>query len=274
MKSLKYINLGCGVHFHEDWVNVDFTVTGRNVIAHNLNFGIPFQNDSFDIVYHSHVLEHFSKRNAEFFIRECYRIMKNDGIMRIVVPDLEQIIIEYQKQLQLAISGEVKSDLNYNWIMIELFDQMVRNHTGGLMAEYMKQEKLENEDYVYQRIGNEAKELRKLFFSNKKSVNPKTINISLKSKIKHILRKSFIKFLYNENLEDYIKVGKFRNSGEIHQWMYDRYSLSLILKQNGFKKIEIKTAYKSDIPEFSKFNLDIINGEIRKPDSLFIEAFK
>jgi len=278
MNKLKYVNLGCGNHFHEDWVNVDFAVSGKDVIAHNLNLGIPFQNDSFDVVYHSHVLEHFAKQNAGFFVRECYRVLKNEGIIRIAVPDLEQIIIEYQKQLQLVISGDKRSVLNYDWIMLELYDQTVRNISGGQMAEYIFQEKLENEDYVFQRIGHEGKNLRKYYLANNgDSLQHKEFELNLKQKIKFAVKRFLVELIFKEQYEvvdNYLKIGKFRQSGEIHQWMYDRYSLSLLLKQNGFRKIEVKTAYNSQIPEFSKYNLDVVDGEIRKPDSLFLEAYK
>lgn len=277
MATLNYINLGCGTHFHEDWVNVDFVKTGNNVIAHNLNSGIPFQNDSFDVVYHSHVLEHFSKKNAAFFIEECYRVLKPDGILRIAVPDLEQILNEYQKQLQKALSGDKNAALNYDWIMLELFDQTVRDRSGGQMAEYLYQEKMENQDYVFQRIGSEAKNLRRSYFAREKEtsqgkqVRP-SIKQKLKSTLKWILRRTFNQKY--EVIEQYLKIGRFRQSGEIHQWMYDRYSLSLLLKQHGFRKITVTSAFESGIAEFSKFNLDVIDGEIRKPDSLFIEAYK
>jgi predicted SAM-dependent methyltransferase len=276
MTSSKYLNLGCGSHFHEDWVNVDFTITGKDVIAHNLIYGIPFQNNTFDVVYHSHILEHFSKEDAKFFIRECYRVLKNDGILRVVIPDLEQIIFEYQKQFQLAIRGDENAIPNYDWIMIELFDQMVRNHSGGYMAEYFSKEKFENKDYVFKRIGHEARNI-KLFDAKNDNHDLVKNRIPLKTKVKTSIKRFILKFLYKddpEKTESYFKIGKFRSSGEIHQWMYDRYSLSLLLKQNGFKNIAIKTAYESDIPEFSTFNLDVVNGEIRKPDSLFVEAFK
>lgn len=274
MASLNYINLGCGSHFHKDWVNLDFVKTGENVIAHNLNLGIPFGDDSFEVVYHSHVLEHFQKDKAAFFIKECHRVLKVDGIIRIAVPDLEQIINEYQTQLKLAIQGDEKSELNYNWIMLELFDQTVRNYSGGQMAEYLFQEELKNEDYVFYRIGSEAKNLRHSYFANK-AVKIKawtSLKQKLKSALKWIQRKIFNKKC--KLIVQHLKIGRFRQSGEIHQWMYDRHSLSLLLKQNGFRKITIKTAFESDIHEFSKFNLDVINGEIRKPDSLFIEAYK
>ena len=38
--------------------------------------GIPFPNDSFDAVYHSHFLEHLNKDDAPDFLLECYRVCK------------------------------------------------------------------------------------------------------------------------------------------------------------------------------------------------------
>ena len=65
----KYLNLGCGYHFHKSWTNVDFIETGEGVIAHNLTKGVPFSDGTFDAVYHSHVLEHFSRKDGEMFIK-------------------------------------------------------------------------------------------------------------------------------------------------------------------------------------------------------------
>ena len=279
MKDKKvFINLGCGTHFHEDWVNIDFSVTGKDVISHNLNEGIPFPSDFFEVVYSSHVIEHFTKKDAMNFLSECFRVLKNDGILRIVFPDLEGIIIEYQKHLSLAINGDKKSAMNYDWIMLELFDQTVRNYSGGNMAEYIYQEELKNEDYVFQRIGHEGKELRKRYFAGKAITKAKNDNKrGVYGRIKFAIKIFLIELIFKEKyelIEKYLRIGKFRQSGEIHQWMYDRYSLALLLKQIGFKNIEIKTAFGSKIPDFSRYNLDVINGEIRKPDSLYIEANK
>lgn len=70
-------------------------------------------------------------------------------------------------------------------------------------------------------------------------------------------------------------IGRFRLDGEVHQWMYDRFSLARLLQEAGFIDPTICTASDSQIPDWSSFHLDTIpDGTIIKPDLLFIEARK
>ena len=101
--SLKLLNLGCGERYHGDWVNVDIVATGPGVMVHDLDRGLPFDDDSFDAVYHSHVLEHLAKERAPVFLDECFRVLKPGGIIRVAVPDLETIARLYLKNLEEAI---------------------------------------------------------------------------------------------------------------------------------------------------------------------------
>lgn len=79
---------------------------------------------------------------------------------------------------------------------------------------------------------------------------------------------------YNPEDEDALQIGRFRRSGEIHQWMYDKYSLKKLLSEVGFSKIALKDGLNSEISNWEKYNLDSIDGKVRKPDSLFMEAKK
>ena len=128
--EIDYLNLGCGYRFNSQWTNVDFISTGKDVTAHDLTKGVPFANNTFKLVYHSHLLEHFPKTQAESFIRECYRVLKPQGVLRIVVPDLEQIARIYLTAVEKADSSPEWA-ANYEWILLELLDQMVRNKRGG-----------------------------------------------------------------------------------------------------------------------------------------------
>lgn len=279
---MKLINLGCGNNFHEDWINIDFVSNSKKVFTHNLLNGIPRKNNSTDVVYHSHVLEHFSRDEGYLFMKECYRVLKPNGIIRIAVPDLEAIVKEYLRHLEQATSGNTKSKLNYEWIVLEMFDQMVRNTSGGKMKEYLNQKELANEHYVYSRIGLEGKKIRYSFLNEKRHSTNKndTKSNSIKKSLNKI-KSRVVKFYKNKtvnNLSDFqtkaLRIGQFRLGGEVHQWMYDRYSLTNLLDEVGFKKVRVCSAFESDIENWDSYQLDVLNGEIRKPDSLFMEARK
>src|ERR1035437_720851 len=93
--TIQLLNLGCGKRFHPDWINIDFVSSSKDVIACNLLKGIPYESNTFAVVYHSHVLEHFPKNEVNNFIAECFRVLKKDGIIRIAVPDFEALVKEY-----------------------------------------------------------------------------------------------------------------------------------------------------------------------------------
>ena len=169
---MKYLNIGCGAYYstNTEWTNVDFISYDKQVIAHNLLQGIPFKDDSFDLLYHSHVLEHFSKKDGENLLKECHRVLKKDGIIRIVVPDLERLAIDYLKALSTAIEQPSNELLraNYEWMLLEMYDQTMRNSRAGEMGNYLHQDVIINEPFVYDRVGVEAIEFRKEYLEYKK----------------------------------------------------------------------------------------------------------
>jgi predicted SAM-dependent methyltransferase len=274
-----YINIGCGAKYHKDWTNIDMAPNNPDIINQNFLNGIPFPDYSFDVVYHSQVLEHFPKEKALYFMSECYRILNNEGIIRIVVPDLENIIDEYKHWLEINKNNPTDESIaNYDWIMLELFDQTVRSYSGGLMADFLRQKELKNEKYIVDRIGFVGRSIREHFLNPR----PQLIYKAPKSLIHYVkfflrpVKKLIEKTIFNKvefDTPEY-KLGKFRLSGEIHFWMYDRYSLTRLLKEVGFKDIKIKDPFNSDIPNWQSYELDVKDGLAYDPTSLFIEARK
>ena len=281
---MNYLNLGCGRRFHPEWTNVDFVSTGEGVIAHNLTQGIPFPDASFDVVYHSHVLEHFPKIASESFLRECCRVLRPQGVLRVVVPDLEQITRNYLIALEKATAGSREWAANYEWMLLEMYDQTVRNNSGGEMATYLSTEHIPNEEFVLQRYGIEAKNLISAGSQHRQQSQPASVPEGQpKRLLKQIYRflryptnrqELLLKFLLGEEYSA-LQIGRFRQKGEIHQWMYDRYSLALLLEQCCLENVVQRTATESYIPDWTGFNLDTeLDGTVYKPDSLFMEAIK
>ncbi|MEO5911176.1 MAG: methyltransferase domain-containing protein [Pelobium sp.] len=277
---MKYLNIGCGNFYSKKdiWTNLDFASNDKYVIEHNLLQGVPFDDRSFDFVYHSHVLEHFSKNDGLKLLQECFRVLNSGGILRIAIPDLERIARNYilwlDKGIQNPDDDVVRA--NYNWMLLEMYDQTVRNTPGGQMAQYLFQDKIINEDFVYERIGYEGKSIRENYLKNLQNKDKLTPQIkkSIRTTIRTIRTIISLRWLISKSESDYNTIGRFRLGGEIHQWMYDRYSLSHLLTKIGFTDIKITDACNSYLADWNDYQLDATQGVTRKPDSLFIEVKK
>lgn len=257
---MKLLNLGCGNRYHKSWINIDFVSKSGDIMAYNLLKGIPFDDNFFNVVYHCHLLEHFSKSQAVGFIEECYRVLKPKGVIRVGIPDLEAIVNNYQKYLRLALKGNKKAEANYDWIMLEMYDQCVRNISGGEMGKIYSTGNVSDPGFIYKRTGIKIAEN----YLHKLIIFPFTIDV-INRILKFILGKGF----------EYHQLGKFRLSGEVHQWMYDRFSLARLLQQAGFKEIRVCSTRSSSITKWNSYYLDINrDGTVYKPDSIFIEAVK
>jgi len=59
--------------------------------------GLPLQDNSVDVLYSSHMLEHLDRTEAEKFLEEAFRLLRAGGIIRIAVPDIKKITEQYNE---------------------------------------------------------------------------------------------------------------------------------------------------------------------------------
>jgi len=270
MKS--YYNLGCGKRYHPSWTNIDIASRGKGVIRHDLSQGIPAADSSVDVIYSSAVLEHIRLQHVQPFLRECFRVLKPGGIIRIAVPDLEMICRQYLSKLDAAVAGEASAEHEYDWMMLEVCDQFVRERPGGEMGALLLQKSLPQLDFILSRTGEEGRLLRERILRG----DPWKIKVlrRLRSYLLR-LRQGALSLILGPSGSMAYEIGKFRLSGEVHQWMYDRFSLSRVLNKAGFIKPEIMEAGSSAVPGWKEFSLEILpGGVVIKPDLFYIEAIK
>lgn len=284
MSSPEYFNLGCGGRFHPTWTNLDFVAGAPGVLAHDLRRGIPFPDEIGQMVYHSHVLEHFTPSDGNNFIRECFRVLKTGGILRVVVPDLECIARSYLAELDAALNCEMGAADHYDWIVLELFDQAVREVSGGEMAKYLRSDS-PGRAYASKRLGLEARNIIEAHFPQNELPPPQPQHRFEPLRILRALwrclrypavaRRVLLQRLLTPDDQIALKIGRFRMSGEVHRWMYDRYSLKRLLCRAGFEGITTRSATDSYLPNWPSFHLDTEpDGTVYKPDSLYMEALK
>jgi predicted SAM-dependent methyltransferase len=68
-------------------IGVDFVQEEGVDVVHNLtSFPYPFEDESVDVIYNSHFLEHLDGFERAKFMDEAYRILKPNGKMRCIHP--------------------------------------------------------------------------------------------------------------------------------------------------------------------------------------------
>ncbi len=254
-----FLNLGCGGVFSPEWNNLDL-YRSKDVVYHDLNNGIPFGDNVFDAIYSSHLLEHFPRGKGEFLVKEIFRVLKPGGIVRLVLPDLEGIVGEYLKNIKsFRVEPSDKNWQRYSWSLLELYDQTVRQISGGEMLKSLRKGEVDWE-YVSSRA---AAAFYDWYPWNKNKKKASVIKLPLWLKVVNRVKSLF-------RSRDPKKIG------ETHQWMYDEVSLMALLKQTGFEEVFRADWNASKIPEWQKYNFDESRdgGKPRKPDSFYMEAKK
>lgn len=249
------LNLGCGKRRHPDWVNADLRPAAADVVRVDVRGRLPFPDQRFDAVYASHVLEHLTPSEARHVLCEIRRVLSTDGVVRIVVPDLEGIVRRYLAELEAAAGGDADARWRHRWMTVELLDQLVRCRPGGVMARWWSCDPVPCQDLIESRLGSEAMNAIADLHARRRhpAADPDSI-------------------FFEPAVDDRAAL-RFAASGERHKWMYDRVSLAELLRESGFHDPCRVGAGDSRIPGFAGFGLDTdADGRPHKPDSLFMEA--
>ena len=85
------INLGSGHWKFPGWVNVDLDRESLPQVCANLAFTLPFRSESVDLVHSEDFIDQLESQHARRLLTECHRILKPNGALRILTPDLEQL---------------------------------------------------------------------------------------------------------------------------------------------------------------------------------------
>lgn len=110
------LNLGCGDGWHLlNWIGVDsFSAYPYKSKGDQRGFdldwditrGLPFKDQTVEMIFSSHFLEHLTYLESKRFLKECYRVLKKGGKIRLVVPDLDIYIDRYIKRDETFFRNE------------------------------------------------------------------------------------------------------------------------------------------------------------------------
>lgn len=91
------LHVGCGERHVPGFVHIDIRPLPRLDYVHPIDDLPMFADDSVDLIYNCHVLEHFGRQETQRPLREWFRILKPGGVLRTAVPDLAACFEVYRE---------------------------------------------------------------------------------------------------------------------------------------------------------------------------------
>jgi predicted SAM-dependent methyltransferase len=275
MPARRLINFGCGTVFHPAWVNFDAWPTAPGIHRVDVRAPLPLPNGTVDMCYSSHLLEHLAPTEAIRFLSEQRRIMKPGGLIRVAVPDLGKLCETFVDREAHALAGDKHSAFELEYTYLEIFDQAVRTAPGGELYNCWLECPAEHRHFVESRAGDEFR-MTMARLAEVGTTSRRTWRVVSPGRVWRFLRERGVEFVARLVLgragAAAVREGFFRQRGEVHRAMYDEARLGRRLVEAGFRDPVRMTATQSLMPGFDGYELDAVNGRVRKPDSLFMEA--
>lgn len=92
------VNLGSGDHKLAGWLNVDIAVKDGPDLVADLSRPLPFADACVDYIHTEDFFAALTLEQAYDFLRECARVLKPRGVMRLLTPDLERLAHKYLEE--------------------------------------------------------------------------------------------------------------------------------------------------------------------------------
>lgn len=83
------LNLGCGFKKIEGFVNIDYREEMQPDLLINIEDGLPYKDNSVNIVRCFDFLEHIHSNKVIFVIEEIYRVLRNNGMFEHFTPSTD-----------------------------------------------------------------------------------------------------------------------------------------------------------------------------------------
>jgi predicted SAM-dependent methyltransferase len=85
------LNIGSSNTILKDWFNVDYFAVYQNQFFMDATVRFPMPDDSLDYIRSEHMIEHVPYLSAMDMLRECRRVLRPGGIVRVATPDLDKL---------------------------------------------------------------------------------------------------------------------------------------------------------------------------------------
>ncbi len=119
-QKVNKLEIGAGAsEKKKDFITSDLSIKAD--YPFDFRLGLPFPNESLDLIYSEHVFEHFQYRELVSLLSDCYRSLKPNGVLSLVVPDARIFLnayfhpdeFDYKKYCQYDFGLSYKCRIDY-----------------------------------------------------------------------------------------------------------------------------------------------------------------
>lgn len=94
--EVRKLQVGAGFNMLEGWLCTDIEPRSDEGVFLDATKPFPFEDATFDYVYSEHMIEHIPWTDGLFMLRECRRVLKPGGAIRIATPDMKVLLDLYR----------------------------------------------------------------------------------------------------------------------------------------------------------------------------------
>lgn len=127
------LHIGCGKRIIPGWVNVDLDPSNEPDIIDDAETLTKIDDGSVDILYASHVLEHFKRIDTLKVLQLWYSKIRSGGTLRLAVPDFEKVVQAYMRGIPMQtligfLVGGQRNDLDNHYMVFDfnLLESMLK----------------------------------------------------------------------------------------------------------------------------------------------------
>ena len=202
---------------------------------------LPFGTGCFHAIYARRIVEHLASDEARNFVNEAHRLLLQGGVLRVSVPDTEELARDYLAAIDRA-RAEPRPDTikDVHEKRVSYIDQFVRRVPGGALGRYIASGQM-SEENLRRAYGDALGAIAVASKSPTSSLRPK-LRQRVKEAARLLLRRRW--------------VHETHATREAHLWIYDRFSLPRLLSAAGFSDVRVVGPDVSAIPGWERWALD------------------
>lgn len=107
--SIKKLHIGADSNILPDWLNTNIMCITKGDIFLDASVRFPFDDNTFDYIFSEHQIEHLNYVQGLVMLKQCFRVLKPGGKIRITTPNLESFINLYKSPKEIE-----KAYINYS----------------------------------------------------------------------------------------------------------------------------------------------------------------